>query len=359
VKFWIQFLKNFYTFNIVEEGADATLDDVDQNADEDTSDNDEALTPAEAALAEMGLDGDEQEALAEVEAELTEDAEVAEETVEEAEEAAEAAPAAEEKAITDDDLKPLETKSKATNERFHKITEGYKQEKTRADELEGKVQHYEQSLNALRDLGFNDETAGNDLVEFAGFRHTLASGDVNAFAEIIGNQIKNFEAMHGKKVTINASLLGDFPELQEKVNNLELDEDTALEVARARAIQNRTNRQNTQQVEVRNQEAAHEAAIAQATNDVVTLQENWQKHDPDYAAILPYLQEQLPEIGKNFPPTQWAKTLDIQYKSLKKALSEQAKTTRNHVPLRGNGHQAGKAAPSSPAEAAMQAIGLA
>jgi hypothetical protein len=367
MKFWIQFFSQFFSLTIVEDtGIDAgAVDGADDQAVETQTDA-EPASVADAVLDEMGLSDGEGDAKVATESETSTDIENAgeEKPADDAEaaaakEAAEAEAAKAKATITDDDLKPLETKSQATNERFQKITEGYKAEKSRADEAENKVQQYEASFNALRELGFQDETAGHDLVEFAGYRHTLASGDVEAFTQILGNQIKQFEAMHGKKVTISASALHDFPDLQEKVDNLELDEATALEVARARSVQERANRQQRDQVKVQKTAEAHQRELEEATASVTALQDQWKKTDPDFPAILPYLQPHLAEIGSSFQPNQWAKALELQYKSLKKALAEQGNSRSQPSPLRGNGHQQGRPAPTSPAEAALQELGLA
>jgi hypothetical protein len=367
MKFWIQFFSQFFSLNIVEDtGVDAgAQDDADDQAVETQADA-EPVSVADAVLGEMGLSEGEDEAKVATEPETSTDTEnTGEENPADDAEAAAAQDAADAEAakakatITDDDLKPLETKSQATNERFQKITDGYKAEKSRADEAESKVQQYEQSFNALRELGFQDETAGHDLVEFAGYRHTLASGDVEAFTQILGNQIKQFEAMHGKKVTISASALHDFPDLQEKVDNLELDEGTALELARFRGVQARANRQKEDKVQIQKSELAHQQDLDDATVAVTALQEQWKKTDPDFPAILPYLKPHLAEIGSSFAPNQWAKALELQYKSLKKALAEQGNSRSQPSPLRGNGHQQGRPAPTSPAEAALQELGLA
>jgi hypothetical protein len=359
---WILALLNFLTFSIVEgEGGgadDAPLetDATNQDADDTNADAIEAESPQDAVL----------EAL-----ELTDTTATKDETpgadsatdkvlTDEEKATAEAAKADEGKdkqAITDADLEPLNSKNPATNERFQKITEGFKAEKVRADSLNQEVERYKGSIDSLRQLGFTDETAANDLIEFSGFRHVLAAGDEKAFSEIIGNQIKQFEALHGKKITINASVLSDFPDLQQKVENLEIDEDTAHEVARARKLQERSTRENQQNRQNQEHVQNTQAVLNSAVSEVETLQANWLKTDPDFNAILPHLQPQLAEIGKTYPPHLWARTLEIQYKSLKKALVEQG-AGKIAQPLRGNAHQSGKPAPSSASEAVLQELGL-
>lgn len=366
---WILVLLNFLTFSIVDgEGGGATdapleTDAADKDVADDTgsgTDTVEAESPQDAVLEELGLadnsDKQDEGSATSGESGATDKALTDEEKA--TAEAVKAEADKKQEGITDADLEPLNSKNPATNERFQKITEGFKTEKARADSLAQENERYKGSIDSFRQLGFTDETAASDLIEFSGYRHTLATGDEKAFAEIIGNQIKQFEALHGKKVSINASVLSDFPDLQSKVENLEIDEDTAHEVARARKLQERTNRDAQQNKQNQQQVQSTQAALDTAVADVETLQANWLKTDPDFNVILPHLQPQLTEIGKNYPPHLWAKTLEIQYKSLKKALVEQNAGRNTQQPLRGNAHQIGRAAPSSPSEAVLQELGL-
>ncbi len=272
---------------------------------------------------------------------------------------AEAAKKAGEQGITEDDLVPLDSKNQATNERFRKVTEGYKAEKERASALESEVTRYRESFDALKQLGFADETAAQDLIEFSEYRKVINSGDVDAFKRIISDQVKAFENFYGKKVNIAASGLDDFPDLKQKVENLELDEDIALELARTRNLQNRAQREN--QVRSQNQQASMQTQqqVEGAVADVEALQAYWSKTDPDYQAVLPHLQAKMTEIGKNYHPTQWANLIQLQYTSIKEALiAAGANRSSNNLPLRGNGNMTGKPAPRTPEEAVLAELGL-
>lgn len=340
-------LLNLCQFNVLdgdvgelEQSNDAVVSDV-------LADSDEAQTPQEAVLQEMGLDEDspKQEAPAIEHARTEATSEVA---------LSEAKP----KEITEADLEPLNSRNPATNERFHKLTEGFKQEKERATELQNKVMYYEDSIQSLRSLGFTDEESARDLVNFSQYRNALYSGDAKTLEAIIGNQIRQFEAAHGRKLNINANLLDMHSDLKGRVESLDLDEDTAFELARARTLQDRAARSD--QVRYQNQQAQQQTKymLDQSVQTIESLQRNWSETDPDYNAILPYLQPQMEEIGSQFPPNMWPKMIDIQYKTLKKALVENRQVSQREQPLRGNGFGGAKAVPSSPQQAVLQAMGL-
>lgn len=263
------------------------------------------------------------------------------------------------KAITDEDLKPLEGAKASTQERFQKITEGYKTEKARADTLAEENSRYKESFDSLRQLGFTDESAANDLVEFSTYRQVLASGNIEQFQQIMSAQIKQFQELHGKHVQIGASIISDHPDLQQKLENMEIDEPTALEVARARNLQARASRENQRQTEQAQSSQQAQAAIQSAVNDVVRMEDNWRNNDPDFNAVLPELRESIAEIKTKFHPTQWPTAIEMQYKAIKKALALKATQSRQTTPLRGNSHMSGNRQPANMQEAVLQEMGFA
>ena len=333
----------------------------DVGVEDDDDDLDDEQTPESAVLEALDLDDESGDDEAEPSNESNEDnAESETNDTQESEQDKAAAIEAntDKESITDADLEPLNSKNTATNERFQKITEGFKAEKLRSEELSAENERYKGSIESLRSLGFSDETAANDLIEFSAYRHVLATGDAEQFKQIVATQVKQFELLHGKRVSIESNSLDDFPDLRTKVDNLDLDEDVALELARSRSVQMRASRDNNVREQNQLTQNQQQAVIDSAVNQVSSLQNNWQKSDPDYAAILPHLQPMMAEIGKGYPPSQWPQLIDMQYKTLKKALVQSAVKSSGALPLRGNGHMSGKSAPSSPEQAVLQAMGF-
>jgi hypothetical protein len=348
MKFILFFLK-FLTLNVVE-GEVAT----DVKTEETTEVKTEEVSAADQAWEAIEADAEE----ASPEEVALPDAEITEKVETKSDDAKVEEPKKEE-GITDDDLKPLESKNPATNERFKKITEGYKEEKARNDVLSQENERYKSSIDSLKQLGFNDSAAAEDLVEFSAYRHTLATGNVEEFKSIIEAQIKQFEQIHGKRVSVSASILDDYPDLLEKVNDLELDEETAIKIAKMNALEQRATRDSRKNKEIQQTEQQKHEVLQVAVNNVTEMQNNWLKNDPDYKVIIPHLQPLIDDIGKKYPPSMWAETLDLNYKALKKALATTMKQlATKDEPLRGNGYMSGKPAPTSVQEATLQAMGF-
>lgn len=314
---------------VVEDAGEAAWDAI-QNGEDFESDEPEN---AEQAEGEQAAEGD------------------APKVDEPAAEAAKPDPAA----ITEDDLKPLEGAKAKTQERFQKVTEGYKAEKERADKLNEEVSRYKESFDSLRQLGFTDEAAATDLVEFSAYRNVLASGDAAKFQEIISAQVKQFQDLHGKPIQVSGSILSDHADLQAKVEGLELDEATAIEVARTRNLQARAARESQRQQEQYGEQAKTQEAIQAGASAVAALENEWRNSDADFPVILPLLKEQLPVIAQTFPPSQWEAQFKLQYQVIKKALATTANQNRQASPLRGGSHMsASRKPPTSMVEAVLQ-----
>jgi len=355
----------FTRLNIVEEGGGAQSEEAGKSTDADASTQE---TPEDAVLSELGLsdkqtaqadDTDSGSSAAEEAVDAGEKSKSEEEQSAEQKDSSEAAAPEKKEALSDADLAPLDSKNPKTNERFQKVTEGYKQEKARADAVAAELEKYKGSFESLRSLGFQDEHAADDLVQFAGYRNILATGDVAAFREVMAAQVKQFEQMHGKRVQIEASALDDFQDLKDKVSNYEMSEDDALEIARIRTNKQRT--EQAQQVQRAGQETeqARQEAIQSAIGQVGAMESAWRKSDPDAAVLIPQLKAQMEDIARNFPPEQWPQIVKMQWTALKKAAAEFSnKDTTAARPLRAAGHTAGLLEPTNPQDAVLQALGL-
>jgi hypothetical protein len=355
---WIFALINFLTLFAVDDGGGAVDETATDQSTTDTSDIEEPPSLGDEVWDEISSNDGASEESATDDSANEEGNDSSKEEPAKKEEAAPEAKDEKQPGITDDDLKPLESKNPATNERFQKITEGYKAEKTRADALAQENERFKGSFESLKQLGFNDENAANDLVEFAAYRNLLYSGNAEQFKGVLEAQIKQFELMHGKRIQVSASALDAYPELKQKVSDLELDEDTAIEVARARSVQERAGRDAQARNQAVQTETQRQQSIDSAVSEVTSLQSNWQSTDPDYQAVLPHLQPLMTEIGRTYPPHLWASTIDIQYKALKKALATNVRQASTTQPLRGNGYMSGKPAPTNTQEAVLQAMGF-
>lgn len=247
--------------------------------------------------------------------------------------------------LTEDDLRPLDSKNINSNERFEKLTTSYKELAVRVadyEQLEQKSQGYEQAFNELQQLGFNDDESANSLVAFSEYRKTLQSGDVQKFQQAISNEIAQFELYTGKKVNIQASGLDGYEELKQRVERQELSEDDAIKIARLNNLESRASIQNQTQYQQQNEEQNRQQENIRVEQSITDLQAHLQKTDPDYQAVRSTMDAELQEIARSLPPAQWAKTIELVYNAKKSAMLQAQPQKQSFAPLRANSAKGGK-----------------
>lgn len=283
--------------------------------------------------------------------------------------AAAAAPPADPAKQANELYAPLpEHNPRKTHERFQKLIEGHKELDakvkeleplaTQARELQAKVQEHEQGWQVFQEMGFRGEEAVQDLQQFAHYRNALSSGNWDAAAAVIAEQVRQLTLLSGRQINVNA--LSGFPDLNERVQTGAIDEPTALELARARhqQAQQQQYAQRQQQTHQHTQQQVQAVQQGAAQVDQVVQQ---LLRDPDYAKVEPELMKHLEHIKANYLPHQWANEIKRTYDTEKRILQLAARgqtTAPAPQPLRGNGHGGGNPAPASMADAALQAIGL-
>jgi hypothetical protein len=247
--------------------------------------------------------------------------------------------------LTDDDLAPLNSKNPATNERFEKLVTNYKELQTKVQDFEAvksENDYYKQSFQALEQLGFNDEGAAQSLVEFSQYRNAIKSGDVETFRAMLENEIQQFELITGKRVNVATSGIDKYQDLREKVNAQQISEDDAAQLARMRRLEERATIANQTQYQQATQQQELERITEQAVTDVKSFRETLMKQDPDAKAVFDALTPYLPEILDNFPPQQWIKAIETNYKATKAAMLKAQPQKQTFAPLRANSAKGGK-----------------
>lgn len=329
--------------------------------DESTPDTSDATSVADAALQALGMEegGDTGESgITETpEGEIVEPEAKPADAANPADKKAEA-PKPGENGLTEEDLQRPENISHKARDRFEKLVTGYKTEKAQREQAEAELNEHRESFKALQDLGFSDEASGRDLVEFAKFRHALASDPQQALQTLQG-MMRKIELQHGVRAP-STSALDEFPDLVERVNGETMGYEDALEIARARQLRATQQQQSQQAEQGQRQSFEMQRSTQEAISSVEQLEKQWQSTDPDFAAIKPHIHAEMQVIARDFPPQQWPAQVKLLYTTLSRAMKQQNQQRRvtTPSPLRGNGHAQSQAVPKSAAEAALQAMGM-
>lgn len=341
-RFFVSFFTFFALYAVDPENSVTQPEDETKTDDEPVSLADEVLKDFENAE--------------ETEPEQQEQEEQKDEDAPKPEEAEQKPEGEEKKELSDADFDSSDIKNPNTKERFEKLRDIYKETKGELDTLRSENESYKQSFNELRNLGFTDEAAAEDLINFASYRNVIANGDAEQFKQIIEQQIQQFEELHGKRVSVSASIIDTYKDIREKVDALELDPDDALEIARARRARERLSReQETVNIQTQNAQQ-QEIVLNKAIDEVSRFDEAMKRSDPDFNAIKEKLKPFLPRIAKEYPPEKWLSTIQLQYETIKQSF--ESGRGGNIEPLRSNGNKQGSPAPKNLQDAVLQDFGF-
>lgn len=201
------------------------------------------------------------------------------------------------------------------------------------------------------------ETGGKpeDFAKTFDYIRALNKGDFGNARSILEDQIKQLTILTGQPFA-QVDPLREFPDLRERVNAYQMDEQTALEMARHRSMQNA---QMKQQQQYDNQQRTQQQATAsrqQAISEIDRMGAEWAKSDPDYAMKEGLITAKAQMIAQQFPPQQWPAQVKLMYETIS-SMPIQRKETNHPAPLRASGQAGGSRQPSSMLEALQSGLG--
>lgn len=237
--------------------------------------------------------------------------------------------------------------------RFQSLVESNKEKDTKIEQMTAQVTDMQEAQTWLRENLLTDEQAAADLVGFADYRKALTSGDYQTAQAILQEQVNQLALISGQQ--LQADPLKDFPDLRQRVDGLELDMASAMEIAKARQFQGLQQQQAQRQQQSQQQQQEQQQMVEQTLSAVDALAVKWSQNDPDYPAKEAIIQQQLPRILKTVPLAQVPAQVEILYDSLAGVVSQQPKP--NVRPLRPMGASGGNAVPQTSLEAVDQALG--
>ena len=220
-------------------------------------------------------------------------------------------------------------------------------------------QQKDQELQQLKPINdwlqnnFAQHQGGVEALEtFANYFSALNSGNYQVAGQILQTQLQQYQLMTGQ--ALQANPLSDFPDLMQQVENFELGEAQALEMARLRQQQAIIQQNNQQQYMAQQQQQYMAQQVQQAEQKIIGMVEHWKKSDIDYPvkekAIIQYING-LQNVDPSLVPS----LIENYYRSL--GSITMPKASSSVVPLRPTGKGAGNAVPKSSLEAMGLALG--
>ena len=237
----------------------------------------------------------------------------------------------EQQAATDEIEMPEDLSPKA-QDRFRQLANENKELKAReqdVEQLHAGVQQIQQTIQSA----FNDVSEFEEVITYA---TAVKEGRFEDARELLLKQVLQFEAHTGQSLT--GGLVSQYQDLSERVNNFELNQQDALELAQNRFKQEQQQQamqrqqqqaqvqyqeQQAQQMEQEQIKAAYDAAVqevAQMANQWAATDLNWQTNSE---SLQKFSAEHLQ--GK-VHPSQWPMMVNAHYQALRASAVRQPVT---------------------------------
>ena len=237
----------------------------------------------------------------------------------------------EQQAATDEIEMPEDLSPKA-QDRFRQLANENKELKAReqdVEQLHAGVQQIQQTIQSA----FNDVSEFEEVITYA---TAVKEGRFEDARELLLKQVLQFEAHTGQSLT--GGLVSQYQDLSERVNNFELNQQDALELAQNRFKQEQQQQamqrqqqqaqvqyqeQQAQQMEQEQIKAAYDAAVqevAQMANQWAATDLNWQTNSE---SLQKFSAEHLQ--GK-VHPSQWPMMINAHYQALRASTVRQPVT---------------------------------
>lgn len=212
-----------------------------------------------------------------------------------------------------DDLTMPEGLQPKAQERFQRLAETVKSVSAERDEARGQVGYIREAFqqNNVQQPQFEQAVAVIGMLNRGDFQGALSALD---------EQRRQIALLTGQPLP-GVDALSEHPDLRQAVDNLQLPESAAIELARTRSMQAAQQRQQQemQRVQQTQQQEAH--AVQTALGEVDSLVKQLQSTDIDFPAIEAQLLPSLKDLLEGVPPNRWKNAVQAQYSLLKRSAS--------------------------------------
>lgn len=217
----------------------------------------------------------------------------------------------------EDLTRPLEGNvTPQTQQRFQRLTGALKEKDAEIGKVREQAAYHERRASEFVAI-LNDAGVGpDDFGAFVDFRSALRGRNFDQAEAYLKSQLREFAIATGRNLTGDASgVLTEFPDLAEQVQNMQMSEQAALEVARARrvesAVRQRGEAQQRQQQETQNFAQARDKALHEVAAQVA----EWKRTDIDFRVKEQRIAAQMRRL-QNVHPAQWAAKVREYYELL-------------------------------------------
>lgn len=271
-----------------------------------------------------------------------------------------------EQQLTDADLELSEDEKKNLSQgaqgRFQKLASGYKEVNEKYETLQQQhAEIVENTLNPVRKMFQESQLAPEEIGELFEYGKAIKTGDYAAAGKILLRQVREYQLASGQTLG-EADPLEEFPDLRDQVSKMELPQDRALEIARARRTQQQQQAQQEQQQQQQQTQQQQHQQVQGLMQKVGAWSNDMRGKDVQWPQIEEKLVAKIPDLVKTTRPELLMEKLEIEADKIRLELNKApapTPTPRSAQPLTSGASGGGTARqPKSGAEAAMMALGM-
>jgi hypothetical protein len=225
----------------------------------------------------------------------------------------------------DDPLKMPEGLHVKAQERFRQMVSMVKEKDQRIQQLESSGETAHKAAGALGNFIRETGATADQFSMMAQYLKAANSGDVETEYNILVGRLRELQMQTGRtfdNLGEAVDPLQQFPDLAAAVASYHITREHAMELAKARGMQQQ------QEMEVTHQRAAQQEAQnwISAKDSNLNVIRNWEQQmaatDPDYphiSAVMKQNKEGLAWVVRNTPPDQWQHHMTMLYNQTKAA----------------------------------------
>lgn len=209
-------------------------------------------------------------------------------------------------------------------ERFQKLANANKEAVAERDKFKTEYEQVISSVEPFREALQTNGVTREQFDQATAVIGLMNKGDLPGALAVLDEQRRLISLAMGKPLP-GVDALSGFADLRQAVDSLEITEERALEIARARSADAARSTQAQRQQEQRDQQAqakqakdSEAAEVQTALSAVDEFTKKMQETDLDFAAIEAKLLPEIPGLLQGVPPGQWVAKVEKLYALIKK-----------------------------------------
>lgn len=215
-------------------------------------------------------------------------------------------------------------------------------------ELSTKVETLDRQVSYIRETFQSHGITQPQFEQAAQFVGAINKGDFNSALQILDQQRMQLALAMGKPLP-GVDALSDFPDLRQEVDNQQITEARALEIARHRLGQHAANQHAETQRQAQQNQQQEQKAVEQGLSAVDKFCRDMQATDIDFASVEAKLLPRIQSLIAGVPPHLWVEKVKTHYELIKEVAAP--RPTPPQTFLRPTGTASPSAVPKSMHEA--------